>query len=143
MKDAQTTLTIYMMMVVAVATTFNAIVPPILAARRDKRLAAGTKQVKDEVAAHRVDEKHALGTINEKLDSNDKKLDATHKIVNAQKTAMMQKVADAQLGFLTLAKAMLADKPENGKLREAVAAAQALYDQSLRDLEVKEQETPG
>lgn len=154
MKDAQTTLTIYMMMVVALSTTTNLILTPILAARRDRRLAAGTKEVaeqaekvaaavvevkndmsgsKAEVIAHRQEEKQIFSNLQNKVD-------ATHIIVNAQKTAMMQKMANAQLGMLTMTQAMLEEKPNSAKLKQAVAVAQALYDESLKDLQRKEAE---
>jgi hypothetical protein len=151
MADFQSTLVTYMSMVTALAVSANL----IMAARRDKRLAAGTAQVaikaeqvakavvevkdelnisKDEVAGHRKDEAKAFGTLQDKVN-------ATHIIVNAQKTAMMQKLADSQLFTLTLAQAMLDEKPHNQKLKDAVASAQALYDQSIRDLRQKEKES--
>ncbi len=139
-----------MSMVTAVAVSANL----IMAARRDKRLAAGTKEVavkaaevatavvevkkelstsKDEVAAHRLDEATIFGNIQ-------KKVDATHIIVNAQKTAMMQKVTDAQFLTLTMAKAMLRNQPHDEELKSAVIAAQALYEQSMKDLQIKRDE---
>ncbi len=88
---------------------------------------------KEEVATHREDEKLIFGNIQSKVD-------ATHAIVNAQKTAMMRKLADSQLFTLTLAQAMLEDKPHSQKLKDTVAAAQALYNDSVKDLEIKQVE---
>lgn len=157
MTDVHGTLVTYMSMVTALAVTINLILAPILASRRDKRLAAGTAQVaaeaknvakavvevkdelsvsKDEVLAHREDEKQVFSAIQDKVDK-------THVIVNAQKTAMMQKLVDAQLFTLTLATAMLEERPENHKLRDAVAAADAIYKESLKDLKQKAQEEGG
>jgi len=147
----------YMNMVTAVAVTVGLVTGYL----RDQRLARNNEKVatavagvavkaekvadavvgvktelnvsKEEVAVHREDEKQAFGTLNNKLD-------ATHRIVNAQKTAMMRKVADAQLVALTMAQGMLEVLPNSEKIRTAVATAQALYDQSMKDLEVKEQE---
>jgi len=136
----------YMNMVTAVAVTVGLVTGYL----RDRRLERSNARVatevvhvkdelsvsKEEVATHRQDEKQAFGTLNNKLD-------ATHKIVNAQKTAMMQKVADAQLVALTMAQAMLELLPSSEKMRTAVATAQALYDQSMKDLEVKQEEPNG
>jgi uncharacterized membrane-anchored protein YhcB (DUF1043 family) len=140
----------YMNMVTAVAVTVGL----VMGYFRDKRLATGTAQVatearkvasavvdvktelntsKEEVATHRLDEKQAFGTLQNKVD-------ATHIIVNAQKTAMMQKLADSQLFTLTLAKMVQQSRPEDIALRDAVSSAQALYDASLRDLEIKQRE---
>jgi hypothetical protein len=149
-SEIQGTMVTYMSMVTALAVTANL----VMAARRDKRLAAGTKEVavkaeqvaaavvevkaelnvsKEEVATHRLDEHRAFSTLQDKVD-------ATHVIVNAQKTALMQKLVDSQFFALTLAQSILRDHPEDGELKKAVAAAQALYDVSLRDLEIKKRE---
>jgi len=121
---------------------------------RDEKLAAAAEQVrlqtkiaaekveqvrleqelaKEEVAHHRIEEKKAFNGLQDKVD-------ATHVIVNAQKTAMMRKLADSQLFTLTLAQAMFEEKPHSQKLKMAVASAQALYDASMRDLAKKEEE---
>jgi len=142
--DASNPFNTYMNMITAVAVTVGLVTGYM----RDRRLEKSNAKVatevvhvkdelkvsKEEVAGHREDEKHAFGTLNQKLD-------ATHKIVNAQKTAMMQKVADAQLVALTMAQGMLEMLPSSEKFKLAVAKAQALYDESLKDLEVKEQES--
>lgn len=151
MADVANPFNTYMNMVTAVAVTAGLITTYF----RDKRLAKGTLAVaieakkvasavvevktelstsKEEVIAHRLDEKQVFDNIQ-------KKVDATHIIVNAQKTAMMQKLADAQQVNLLMAQAMLEDKPDNQKLKLAVASAQALYDASLRDLATKQQES--
>jgi len=109
--DIHSTLVTYMSMVTALAVTANL----VMAARQRK---AGEK---------------ALGQIQSKVN-------ATHVIVNAQKTAMMQKIANAQLIALTMAQALLEERPHSTKLQKAVAAAQALYDETLRDLAEKEAE---
>jgi hypothetical protein len=121
---------------------------------RDEKLAEGTAAV----AAKAAEVAAAAVTVKESLDAHDqetlthrnheegilKKIEATtdrtHVIVNAQKTAMMQKLQNAQLLTLTMAKAMLKKDRKNRTLKSAVATAQALYDESARDLARKEEE---
>ena len=123
--DPQSPFNTYMNMITAVAVTAGLITSYF----RDRRLTRGTEQVATEA-------KKVAGVVGEVKDT----VDATHVIVNAQKTAMMQKMANAQLLTLTMAQAMLEDKPKSQKLQEAVAAAQALYDETLRDLAQKKAE---
>ena len=160
----QASFTAYMAMITALAVTLKFILD-LWAQRRlriiNEALAAGTKAVaaqaekaavavvevkkelnisKEEVAAHRENEKAVFGTIEAKLDKANETADKTHTIVNSQRTAILQKLVDSQLFTLTLAKAMLEDKPHSQHLKVAVTKAQALYDASVRDLEIKQQE---
>jgi uncharacterized membrane-anchored protein YhcB (DUF1043 family) len=140
----------YMNMVTAVAVTVGL----VMGYFRDRRLEKSNAKVatevvhvkdelntsKEEVATHRENEKTVFGTIQAKLDKANETADKTHTIVNSQRTAILKKLVDSQLFTLTLAKAMLEDKPHSQHLKVAVTKAQALYDASVRDLEIKQQE---
>jgi len=115
----------YMNMVTALAVTVGLVTSYF----RDRRLARGTAQVA--TAA-----KEAATIVGEVKNT----VEATHTIVNSQRTAIMQKLADSQLFTLTLAQSILAMHPEDEMLKGAVLRAQALYDASLHDLKIKKQE---
>jgi hypothetical protein len=123
--DSQSPFNTYMNMVTAMAVTAGLITSYF----RDQRLAKGTA----DVATTAKKTSDVVGEVKNTVD-------ATHVIVNAQKTAMIQKMANAQLLTLTMAQAMLEDKPNSKKLQEAVVAAQTLYDETMRDLAQKKAE---
>jgi hypothetical protein len=66
--------------------------------------------------------------------------DATHVIVNSQKTAMMEELRSSRLLTLGMANALLRQNPSSLDLKEAAITAQALYDKSVVDAAAKEKE---
>jgi len=126
------------MLVVAVSTTVNTVLAPILARRRDKKLAAGTAQVavkaaevaeavvavkteldlsKGEVAAHRIEEARAFGDLKDVTNK-------THVIVNSQKTEMLQDALLSRKANLNLAKLLLKKSPHDQDVKEMVKIAE-------------------
>lgn len=139
----QGTLVAYMSMVTAISVTTNLIYTGIMNKRRDEKVAVVAMKAADVATAtekvrHHLNESDTATTT--KLNGIQDTSDKIHTIVNAQKTAMMKKLQDSQFLTLTMAKVLLRQDPKNVELGQAVAAAQALYDENARDLARKEEE---
>lgn len=107
---------------------------------RDRKKAEFDKAVADKVEevarlAQESSQKNeiALTEVKDEVQATHAQVDKVHTIVNSEKTAAMAELRVSRLLTLTALKALLTTDSKNEDLKQAVAAAQTLYDKATKD----------
>lgn len=94
----------------------------------DKAVAEKVQEVKTALHDSTAQSTKAICEVKDELAITHGQVDKVHTIVNSEKTASMEELRSSRLLTLTAFKALSAATPGSTELRQAVAAAQALYD---------------
>ena len=129
MADPQNPFNTYMNMVTALAVTVGL----VMAYFRDKRLAGGTKAVREHLDQSDTKTNAALSDIKT---TNDK----IHIIVNSGKTKALEDTQAARLANLAMAKLLLKDHPDDPDFQELVRQSQEFYDRTTHELNINKQD---
>jgi hypothetical protein len=109
-------------------------------AQKVEEAAQAAKAVKQDLAQSTTQTSKAICEVKDELGETHSQVDRVHKIVNSEKTRMMEDMKASRLLNLTMAEALLADHPNSESAKQAVVLAQTLYNQISKDTANKEEE---